>query len=154
MIFTTSWDDGYALDLKIADLLERYGCKGTFYICPRKQHGQHMLSAQAMQSLSERFEIGAHSMTHPHLTKCKDEELRTELEGSKQWVEGLTQKPCTMFCYPFGEVDNRVEKMIDSVGYRGARTTEVMRFATDSPFRLPVSLQIAPFPFRKRFKPD
>ena len=29
---TTSWDDGHSLDMKLYNLLEEYGLKGTFYI--------------------------------------------------------------------------------------------------------------------------
>lgn len=31
LIITTSWDDGHPLDLKIAELLDKYGINGTFY---------------------------------------------------------------------------------------------------------------------------
>ena len=39
MLFTTSWDDGHPSDLHVADLLERYGMKGTFYLCKAGQAG-------------------------------------------------------------------------------------------------------------------
>ena len=32
LIVTTSWDDGSRLDLKLAELLEKYGISGTFYV--------------------------------------------------------------------------------------------------------------------------
>ena len=31
-IITTSWDDGHPLDFKLAELLNKYNLKGTFYI--------------------------------------------------------------------------------------------------------------------------
>ena len=31
-LITTSWDDGNKLDIKVAELLDKYGMKGTFYI--------------------------------------------------------------------------------------------------------------------------
>ena len=32
LIVTTSWDDGSIQDLKLGELLMKYGIKGTFYI--------------------------------------------------------------------------------------------------------------------------
>ncbi len=32
VIITTSWDDGHPLDLKLAELLQRYAIPATFYI--------------------------------------------------------------------------------------------------------------------------
>jgi len=32
VIVTTSWDDGHLLDLRLAQLLQDAGLKGTFYI--------------------------------------------------------------------------------------------------------------------------
>ena len=29
---TTSWDDGHTLDLRLADLLDKYDLRGTFYV--------------------------------------------------------------------------------------------------------------------------
>ncbi len=32
VIVTTSWDDGHPVDLKVADILLRFGVKATFYV--------------------------------------------------------------------------------------------------------------------------
>jgi hypothetical protein len=34
---TASWDDGHPLDFRIADMLERYGLTGTFYVPSRAE---------------------------------------------------------------------------------------------------------------------
>ncbi len=67
MIFTTSWDDGYLSDLRIAEILEKYGATGTFYVCPQGQHNQKMLSEKQVLELSKKHEIGAHTILHPHV---------------------------------------------------------------------------------------
>src|SRR5207237_6708341 len=67
---TTSWDDGHKLDVRLAALLKKYGIKGTFYICPQDQEfkDEDLLSPQDILSISQDFEIGGHTITHPHLT--------------------------------------------------------------------------------------
>jgi peptidoglycan/xylan/chitin deacetylase (PgdA/CDA1 family) len=148
MIFTTSWDDGYMQDLQLADLLDKYGCKGTFYVCPQKQHGQKMLSRDQIRELGGQHEVGAHTMTHPRLTQITQEEARSEITESKHWIGQMTGKPCTMFCYPIGDMSSQMEQLVRDAGYDGARTTECFAFAGSNPFALPASLHVYPFPFR------
>lgn len=149
MKFTTSWDDGYMLDLKLADLLSTYGCKGTFYVCPRKQHGHEMLSKSDIVSLQEKHEIGAHTLRHSRLTEISPIEAKAEIVDSKAWVEDITETHCTMFCYPYGFYNNAVKEMVHDAGYKGARTTERLQFAIDDSFAMPTTLQVTPFPKRK-----
>lgn len=152
MIFTTSWDDGYALDLRTADMLARHGMRGTFYVCPKPLMNQRMLTGPQLRELSTHFEIGAHSMTHPHLPKISREEARKELAESKKWIEELTDAACTMFCYPKGEHNESTERLAAEAGFVGARTTEELRFEKgENPFALPTTLQVYPFPLRRKW---
>ncbi|MEK7218676.1 MAG: polysaccharide deacetylase family protein [Patescibacteria group bacterium] len=153
MFFQTSWDDGCALDLRIAGLLERYGLSGTFYVCPREQHGASLLEERDIRSLAERHAIGAHTLTHPRLTRIPLADAEREIRGSKAWVERVTGKPCTSFCYPYGDVNAEVRGLVERAGFAGARTTEDFRFTSKDPFLQPVTLQVSPFPWRKRFHP-
>lgn len=151
MLFTTSWDDGYTLDLRLADLLARHRVRGTFYVCPRVQHGQPMLSTEQIKTLSQGFEIGAHTIIHPRLTSLRPEEARREIMESKQWVEERTGAPCTMFCYPKGSWNTDVRTLVEEAGYRGARTTAMLRFSVDDAYAMPTSLHVYPFPLRARW---
>jgi peptidoglycan/xylan/chitin deacetylase (PgdA/CDA1 family) len=149
MLFTTSWDDGYKLDLRIADLLDTYGCKGTFYVCPRKQHDKEVMSTEEIALLRERHEIGAHTLRHSKLTEISAIDAKAEITGSKEWVEQVTGAPCSMFCYPYGFVNDEVKQLVQDAGFKGARTTERQKLTTSDPFAMPTTLQITPFPKRK-----
>lgn len=153
MMFTSSWDDGYVLDLRIADLLDRYGLQGTFYICPHVQHEAEMLSEAQIKDLSTRHKIGAHTMTHPRLTAIPPDAAREEIRASKEWVEKLTGKTCVMFCYPYGSVNEAVRGMVENAGFTNARTTQDLQFSSSDPLLQPVSLQIVPFPIRVSTRP-
>lgn len=152
MLFTTSWDDGYALDLPLAEMLAKHGCKGTFYVAPVAQHGERMLSEAEIKTLSETMEIGAHSMTHPKLAAIPLAEAAKEIRESKQWIERVTGKPCAMFCYPKGNQNGAVRKAVQDAGFRGARTVEQFRFDVTDPYAMPTSLHAYPFPWRARYK--
>ncbi|MAE81174.1 MAG: hypothetical protein CMB80_00455 [Flammeovirgaceae bacterium] len=149
MLFTTSWDDGYKLDLRLADLLDQYDIKGTFYVCPRKQHDKDMMTNDEIALLRERHEIGAHTLRHSKLTEVSSVEAKEEIESSKQWVEQITGAPCKMFCYPYGFHNDEVIQLVRNAGFSGARTTERLQFTANDPFTMPTTLQVTPFPKRK-----
>jgi len=148
MKFTTSWDDGYTLDKRTADILSTYGCQGTFYVCPKPQHGYDMLQEDEIRILAQQQEIGAHTLTHPDLTQISEALAQEEMQRSKDWIESITEKPCTMFCYPYGKYNERIAAIAQKIGFHGARTTEQFQFRHSNPFTLPVSLHMYPFPLR------
>ncbi len=88
---TTSWDDGHRLDQRVADLLDRHGLRGTFYIA-RDFLPERMTDAE-IRGLGARHEIGAHTLTHPVLTEISLEQAQQEISGSKSWLEDLTDAP-------------------------------------------------------------
>ncbi|MDR3570885.1 MAG: polysaccharide deacetylase family protein [Candidatus Pacebacteria bacterium] len=146
---TTSWDDGDALDRKLAKLLESYGIRGTFYI-PRSFRGIER-SAQLVQELALYHEVGAHTLTHPDLRTVSISEARNEIAGGKDWLESVLGKEIKMFCYPRGSYTNEIRDLVGEYGYLGARTTR--QFSTELPrvpFEMETTLQVYPFPFRPR----
>ena len=81
VIVTTSWDDGHKLDIKLAALLRRHGIQATFYVSPetREFPASERLTAEEIQRLAQTFEIGAHTMTHPHLDRLDAAAARREI---------------------------------------------------------------------------
>lgn len=145
---TTSWDDGDVLDLKLANLLDRYTIKGTFYIT--KEYRKERLSDIDIQEISQRHEIGAHTLTHPDLRSIVREEKIREIKGSKQWLENLLGKDVPSFCYPSGFFDTESVEVVQEAGFQGARTTVLGKLEPPAdPFLLPTTLQVYPMPFRK-----
>ena len=65
-------------------------------------------------------EIGSHTRSHPHLTRLSDDELRSELVGSREALEANLQRPCRYLAYPYGEMDERVRRAAREAGYDAA----------------------------------
>lgn len=151
MIVTTSWDDGTADDVRVSELLDKYGLKGTFYVCPKTRQGKAVLTEDQIRKIARTHEIGAHTMTHPHLTKIPLDEALQEIARSKEWVEKVTGAPCIMFCYPYGDYSQEVQALVQQAGFSGARTTEALCFLHDDNFALPTTLQVRPFPWRGEY---
>ncbi|HYT43154.1 MAG TPA: polysaccharide deacetylase family protein [Methylomirabilota bacterium] len=128
---TTSWDDGHKLDMRLAAMLKKYGIKGTFYICPQDHEfkDEDLLTTQNILSISKDFEIGGHTITHPHLTKITIAKADDEIAQSKLYLEDLLQQEVTAFCYPYGDFNDEVKCSVKKHGYKLARTTK--RYAFD-----------------------
>ena len=131
-VVTTSWDDGHPLDLRIADLLGRYGIAGTFYV--PKRASWPVMSPVEIRNLSSRFEIGSHLLEHCTLDRLTDDKAREQLSGSREWVEQITGKPCRTLCFPGGKYRYRQLSLVRGAGYLSARTTELL--STDFPRRV------------------
>lgn len=151
MIFTTSWDDGYERDMRIADLLSKHRCMGTFYVCPVAQHGQRMLSNAQIRSLSSHFELGGHTMSHPRLSRIPIEQATQDILDGKSWLEGIVGMPIHAFCYPYGDYSPGVRDAVIAAGFSSARTVEGLQFSTRDAFAMPTSLHLHPFPIRKKY---
>ena len=141
MIIVTSWDDGYPADMKIADLLDRHGLTGTFFVCIENSEGRPVLEKAALCELDKRFEIGNHTHTHTRLNgienKCIDEEIR----GGKMVLEEILGHSVDGFCYPGGYITSYAMNSLRKNGVRYARTIE--NFCLDvgkDPYRVPTTL--------------
>src|SRR5450631_2232578 len=88
-IVTTSWDDGHPLDLRVAELLEAHGLRGTFYV-PLEYAGWPRLTPSQMRGMQAAgMEIGSHTVSHPRFTRLPDDSARRELEDSRDGLEQI-----------------------------------------------------------------
>lgn len=145
-LVTTSWDDGDPLDLGIAKLLSECGVRGTFYVPLRGHHGSQPMGSAGLIALADGgFEIGAHGVSRPDLTKCNPQELFHEVSDCKQELESTLGRPVRLLAYPRGRHDRRIIETLKEAGYSGARTTRMLaRDIGDDPFRMPTTVQAYP----------
>jgi peptidoglycan/xylan/chitin deacetylase (PgdA/CDA1 family) len=61
---------------------------------------------------SEGIEFGAHSRTHPDLTRLTGAELEREIAGSREDLESLLGAPVAAFAYPYGKCDPAVRDFV------------------------------------------
>jgi peptidoglycan/xylan/chitin deacetylase (PgdA/CDA1 family) len=131
-------DDGYVDNLTSAlPALQRYGFSATCYVVSGSIGGYNswdadrlgikkplMTTAQLREWHAGGMEIGAHTRTHPRLTQCDNAQLRSEIEGSKADLEDHLGAAVTQFCYPYGDMDDRVADVARESGYIAATTTQ------------------------------
>lgn len=78
---------------------------------------------QALEMQSSGVEFGSHTLTHPILTRVRDEQLRRELQQSRVRLEEMLKRKIEAFCYPNGNADERVAGEVRRAGYTCAVTT-------------------------------
>jgi peptidoglycan/xylan/chitin deacetylase (PgdA/CDA1 family) len=124
-MFEVSLDDGGKLDLEVANLLDKYRLKGTFYIVVNWIDGPGFLTWDDIVNLDKRgFTIGSHTCTHPQdLKKLYEDELFYEVQNSKDLIETVLGHNVTKFCYPRGRHNERVRQAVADAGYLEARVT-------------------------------
>jgi peptidoglycan/xylan/chitin deacetylase (PgdA/CDA1 family) len=83
----------------MAKLRRQCGEKPT--IPPEKRW--RLLSVRELRQLADAgMTIGAHTITHPILSLCREEEARREIQQSKSDLERALGRPVWAFAYPFG----------------------------------------------------
>lgn len=80
-------------------------------ICP-------LMSDDQLRSLRNfGFEIGAHSLNHSNLVGLTNREIFREVDTSKRELESVLELPVYTFAYPYGSVDERVQKIVEVAGF-------------------------------------
>ena len=143
--FTTSWDDGHPLDLRLADLLNRHACAATFYVPTRNAEGLPVMGASALRQLGAGFEIGSHTLDHVYANRVSPATWATQVSGGRQALQDQLGHAVAGFCYPGGRFDQRSVAAVQSAGFSYARTVSNLHLDPGiDPFRLPTTLQIYP----------
>lgn len=131
-IACVTFDDGYRDNYEHAlPVLEQLGIKSTFFIATGylgksfpTYAGEFpmMTSAEVRELAALGHEIGAHTVTHPKLTKVPLEAARAEIETSKHFLEDLLHSEVASFAYPKGDYNEAVETLLSSLSFKLAVT--------------------------------
>lgn len=134
---TFSYDDGTTQDIRMIDLMNQYGLKGTFNINSGilNQKGilnwgghkvaHYKLHAEDVRIVYEGHEIAAHTVTHPNLTECSAAEVIQEVETDRLRLSDLAGYEVVGMAYPNGGINNddRVADIIkQNTGIQYSRT--------------------------------
>jgi peptidoglycan/xylan/chitin deacetylase (PgdA/CDA1 family) len=129
-----TFDDGFAdfASAALPELRERGLCS-TLYVTTGLLPGgpepplddriaARMLDWSQLPSLAAHgdVEIGAHSVSHPHLDTLGAERAEREIAGSKRALEDALGSEVQTFAYPHGYSSPRVRDQVREAGYRGA----------------------------------
>jgi peptidoglycan/xylan/chitin deacetylase (PgdA/CDA1 family) len=117
-----TFDDGWKSQLNAAGILAEHDFTGTFYIISGMVNMPRYMNVNDIRWVSERFEIGAHSVTHfmdfiNDLTKISSARMINEMVQSKSALERLLGKPVKTLAWPFGYSRPEVVEAIKARGF-------------------------------------
>jgi len=92
---------------------------------PEESGHRLVLSWEEVQEMSRNgIDFGAHSVTHPILTRVSLRQARWEISQSKRDIERRIGKAVNFFAYPDGVFNAEVAKAVEESGFTGAVTDE------------------------------
>jgi peptidoglycan/xylan/chitin deacetylase (PgdA/CDA1 family) len=83
------------------------------------------LSADELQRLADGglVAVGAHTVTHPHLSSLPVPAQRHEIGASRTYLSEIVGRPVEDFCYPHGDFSPETSALVRSAGFETACTT-------------------------------
>lgn len=141
-VLTLSYDDGVVQDIRLIEILNKYGIKATFNIntglylseeaTREKFYGKMKLSEAKKLYIKSGYEVAVHALTHPFLEKIKTEEIFTEIIEDRKNIEQQYGTLARGMAYPFGTYNDEVVSNLEKCGICYSRTTQ-----TTESFRFP-----------------
>ncbi len=134
---TFSYDDGITQDIRLIELLNKYGLKCTFnlnsellshkgiLIRDNQRISHYKIHPSDVLSVYEGHEVAAHTLTHPNLTHLNDAEVIRQVENDRLNLSELVKYEVIGMAYPCGGVNNddRVAEIIkNNTGIKYCRT--------------------------------
>lgn len=115
---TFSYDDGVTQDIRLIELLNKYGLKCTFnlnsellskrgmLIREGKRIAQYKVHAEDVKAIYEGHEVAVHTLTHPNLTQRDEAEVIRQVETDRLNLSELVGYEVVGMAYPCGGVNN------------------------------------------------
>ena len=130
-MFVLSYDDGVWQDVRLVEIINRYGLKCTFNLNSGLTDPPFVWEAEGVRiermpsamlpELYRGHEIASHTRKHGDLTQMTDGEILSDVREDREVLEKLFGQRIRGFAYPFGHTDRRVKTMLQLCGIAHAR---------------------------------
>jgi peptidoglycan/xylan/chitin deacetylase (PgdA/CDA1 family) len=124
--FVMTFDDGYEAVYKVAfPILQNYSMSATIFLTVGEKRSQKIderlpsLEGRSMLNWYEILEMkqrgmtfGAHTLTHPDLTRLSRYQMETEICDSKKIIEDTLNTPISCFAYPYGRYNDGTRELV------------------------------------------
>lgn len=141
----SSWDEGTAFDARLAELLEQYGWKGTFFLSPDAIGKDGHLTEKELRAIhAGGHEIGLLYADLAALSGQSEEECIRVLSTLKQALEAASGGSVTSLAFPRGFTASALpdSEALRQAGFDSARIpeeAELLASRLNDWFRLPVT---------------
>ena len=141
------WDDGVYTDLRLLEILRKYGAKATFNLNPgnapevtrntswttfaeRSKRWNHLgfdagkIATSDWKKVYGGFKVASHCWCHEGAGKVPDEVFVDSALRTRHFLEDLFEMPCPGFAWPGGWNTPETVKLLRDAGFAYGRTTE------------------------------
>lgn len=140
-----TFDDGYRnVYTEVFPILEKYGFGATVFLisdyCGKDNdwpgnspsfERRPLLSWSEIEEMRRHgFEFGAHTATHPDLTRVSIQQAEREITGSKAEIEDRLGVEARCFAYPYGKYNSEVQEIVRTQ-FPGACSTKLGKVRSD-----------------------
>jgi len=140
-----TFDDGYRnVYTEAFPILEKYGFGATVFLisdyCGKDNdwpgnspafERRPLLSWSEIEEMRRHgFEFGAHTATHPDLTRVSIQQAEREITGSKAEIEDRLGVEARCFAYPYGKYNSEVQEIVRTQ-FPGACSTKLGKVRSD-----------------------
>ena len=133
--FTMSYDDGNDCDVRLTQMMRRYGIRGTFNLNsglmpdapqenPPGKRWHRMSMAECLETFGDDMEIAIHGASHPWWNLLPAAAAMADILDDRMALEKATGKLVRGAAYPFGTWNEDVVSVLRQAGVQYCRTTK------------------------------
>ncbi len=136
---TLSYDDGVEQDIRLIDIMNAHGLKGTFNISAGlfAEEGKVYSAGNVHRRMTEArcielyknsgHEVAMHGLRHPHLENMTQPAMVNEIIGDRMGLEARFGGVIRGMAYPYGTYNDRVVEVLRVCGVAYSRTVQSTR---------------------------
>ena len=121
---TFSYDDGPAEDIRLTDMLRKYGLKGSFHLNSARMAPGAAVSLADIPTVYAAHEVSCHMVNHPFPVDIPDAAVLAQIQEDRRALEKACGYVVRGMSYPYGNYDGRVIGLLRTAGMEYSRTTK------------------------------
>ena len=118
---TMSYDDGKKPDRKLVGIFNKYGIKGTFHVNSGLIGSENRISKDEVRTLYVGHEVSCHTLTHPTIVRCPNEQIVKQILQDKENLEEIVGYPVRGLSYPNGSYNDSIKELLKYLGIEYSR---------------------------------
>lgn len=119
---TMSYDDGHIFDLRLIEIFNKYGIKGTFHLNGSSLNKEGMVTSENVATRYVGHEVSCHLLTHPFADRIPTIEMIDEALEDRKRLEAACGYVVRGMSYPFGKYNQELIDVLRHCGMEYSRT--------------------------------